>query len=252
MKESEKKQPSQEEVNKTVSETEMQKKIAQLEKTILELQKASYPGSTGISPEQLQKILETVTHRKEKELDFEAGIDSESIPIEDYDEKGVTFFAPGAGYVTSGDKRNGINIKIPYGKKSIFFEHYNSKTFKQGKYNTIAHVSKYTSHSKKEIEWLRNHSKFNVYFYPSPDGMLNTEVSKSMRIADIMNWLKDLDHPALIARCKENSVEPNEDPAIMRSNLAFKMYQKELINSEETAKRKISETEKEKLLSSKE
>jgi len=231
--------------NEVNREEEILKQLKQAQDEIAALKKNQIsPSSNGISADQLERILSVVTAKKEEELDLHAGIVAEKIPLEDIDPHGVVFYAPLAGYVISGDTKNGIPIKLPWGKKSIFFEHMHTKIIKTGKYDEVAPLSKYHSSSKKEIEWLRNHSMCNVLFYESSPSMKVREASTAARLADILAGIKDLDLHEIVKRCHAEGVGVNDSIEDMRVGLAYKTLEKELSKDKELAKTRLENTEK--------
>lgn len=198
----------------------------------------------GISAEQLKEILQVVTQKKEEELDLSQGVVAEKIPKEDFNPEGVRFYAPLAGYVISGDKRNGHSVKLPWGKKSIFFEHLHTRKIQSGKYQEVSPLSMYISHSKKEIEWLREHSYCGIIFYEGSQEIKNREALKSARLADIMVYLKNLELPQLTKKCHESGVGISDDVAVMRTNLAFKLFTDEKDKEELFTKSSLEEADK--------
>ena len=74
----------------------------------------------------------------------------------DYDEKGVSFFYYGFMTVLASDRRMNQQVLAPY--DPIVFEHLAGISRQEGKEQNILYISGYTSHSKKEIQWIRDHT----------------------------------------------------------------------------------------------
>jgi len=205
------------------------KVIAELQNQVKSLQGNSIPQpavTPGLSAEQFAQILKAV---KEKgDVDFDEGLEEQEIPIEDFDEVGVVFYTPCVGRILVDDKRKGRRVKLPYNKKFIFFEYEATRRMQQGKYEAIAPFSKYRSHSKKEIEWLRNHTDYRITFYESSTEAANADILMMKKLTRIMTTLVNYTLPDIIKRCKEYNVMPSDDPQIMRHHLAIAMAKKEL------------------------
>lgn len=237
--------------NESSAELERLKKENEaLKKAAAEKQQSANQNQipAGITAEQLTEILKVFTQKKDEEADLQAGVVAEKVPLEDIDQDGVVFYAPLSGYVISGDSRNGMAIKLPWGKKSIFFEHMHTKIIKTGKYDEVAPLSKYHSHSKREIEWLRNHSKFGVLFYESSPTMKIHEASKAARLADILAGIKELDLNEIVKRCNAEGVGINENIEDMKTGLAFKIFERELAHEKNNAKNRLEDSQKQALL----
>jgi len=238
------------EKNEKVEEQNLFAEMKRLKEELEELKKrelAQEKLPAGITGEQLQKILEVVTINQ-KDIDYSQGVQEEAIPVEDYVKEGVAFFAPFSGYVISGDIRKGVPVKLPFNKKSIFFEWATSRRIQQGKYDGISHISMYRSHSKKEIEWLREHSFYGSYFYETSKSMANLDAQKASRVAEIMSYLKSMDLNDLYKRADEYGIQKSEDVASLRGNIAMKMWEAEDKQNIEAARTKIAMVDKETLL----
>lgn len=236
----------EEEILKQLKLAQDQLKANQTE--IAALKNNQQQGQSGITAEQLAQILSVVTKKQEEELDLSAGVVAEKIPVEDIDDKGVTFYAPLSGYVISGDTRQGISVKLPWGKKNIFFEHLHTRKIKTDKGEEVAPLSRYHSHSKKEIEWLRGHSFFNIIFHESSSTMKNLEEARAARLADILIGIKGLSLHEIVKRCHAEGLGVNDNIEDMRSHLAYKMFEREVSLDQDVLKTKAENVEKQKQL----
>lgn len=81
---------------------------------------------------------------------------SKVLDPEDYDEKGVSFYYYGSMTVLSSDRRMNQQVLAPF--DAIVFEHLAGISRQEGKEQNILYISGYTSHSKKEIQWIREHT----------------------------------------------------------------------------------------------
>lgn len=186
--------------------------------------------------------------QRQDEIDFDEGISEDQIPVDDYVEEGVRFCAPFVGYVISDDRRKGMIVKLPYNKKSIFFEHAATRITQTGKYNNTHPFSVYVSKSKKEIEWLRSHSLYNITFYETSTEAVNADAAKAARLSVIMNSIKDYELPDLMSVAKQYGVPITEDASIMKHNLAFVILEKEMNAEIEQQRKRHEENAKHSLL----
>lgn len=226
--------------------------VAEQNKKIEALIKAneakSFPTTQGMSSDDIAKIVAAAVNTRDRDMDYQLGIKEEDIPIDDFDKDGVRFCAPFVGYVVVDDIRQGHRVLLPYNKRSIFFEYSATRRMQQGKYQAIAPYSVYVSHSKKEIEWLKNHSHYGIFFYESATKAVGADIQRMQKLSRIMTVLQQYDHIDLIKRCREYNVEIGEDAPAMRANLAYEMVKRE-VDSEQSASEKLAaETHKQALL----
>lgn len=225
--------------------------VKSMQGEITALKKQQLNPKAGIQPEDLVKIMAqfSAESRKATEKDYRNGIQEEDIPLEDIDEKGITFCAPFLGYAITDDRRKGFRVLLPYNKEVIFFGYQGeTRRFSTGKEEVLSVFSTYTSKSKKEQEWLRNHTFFNTMFYESTEGAKNFDIIKAQKLSRIMTAVSHFELPALIARCKEYGIPINKDKDIMRPMLAMKMAEIELQSEQNSTQRRLVELEQEKEL----
>lgn len=224
--------------------------VFSLQKELKEIKQTQAVTQSGIDPVMMAKIIAefSVHSKKTEDLDYSEGISSADIPVDDYDEEGITFCAPFSGYAISDDRRKGHVIRLPYNKKFIFFNYEGERIFQQGKHAQKLVFSVYRSQSKEEIKWLREHTFFNTMFYESTKGMANFDVQRAQKLARIMTMLTNFELPSIISRCKEYNVPINQDIAVMRSMLAMEMSKRELESEQSHTQRRLAEIEKEKKL----
>lgn len=202
------------------------------------------------SPASMVKVLAEYTAAldKEKNIDFRAGIRAEDIPKDDYDENGVTFCAPFTGYAIADDRRQGHHVLLPYNKEYIFFEFQGKSERQVGKHIQLMNFSTYRSQSKKEIQWLREHTFFNTMFYESTRGVANFDVQRAMKLSRIMTTVTNFEMPQVMARAKEYGIAVDQDLYVMKTMLAMKMADRELESELTSRERRLAELEKEKML----
>lgn len=224
---------TEEEKGKSNSNRSLEDLVLALQKQVAELQQKnngqSLPaGFAGMSAEQFQKFMDAVTETKKKDLDYEEGIDEAQIPPEDFDEDGVRFCVPSTGYAMSCDRRKGKIVKLPWNKKVIFFEHEGTRKINQGKFHEVAPISSYRSHSKKEIEWIRQHSMYGVLIYENSNNVINANMVRIQKLSRVISVLKNYDYLDLMKRCKEYGVKQCDDVNELRFLIAQAMVDREM------------------------
>lgn len=235
------------EQNKNLTDAELRKMVEGLTKQVQKLESEKVNAAPVFNADDIAKLIKA-SKDSEKGIDYAAGIQEEQIDIDDWDEKGIRFCAPFVGYCIVDDVRKGQRVKLPYNKEKIFFDYGATRRMTQGKYEGVSVYSVYTSQSKKEIAWLRNHRYYNIYFYESTTQAMNTDTMKAQRIGRIMAVLSNYEMDALLKRCKEYSVPMGEDAAVMRSHLAMKMMEREIAEEIESTKKQLSDAYKAQLL----
>jgi hypothetical protein len=224
--------------------------VRDLQKEIKTLKEERSTNTAGIDPSLMAEIFAkaNVAAEKQRTLDFSKGIKEEEIPADDYLKEGVVFCAPFTMYAIADDRRKGHVVRLPYNKESIFFKYQGTRKNVSGKQTSLASFSTYTSYSKKEAEWLRNHTMFNVMFYESSNQAISVDVVRAQKLARIMTSLAAFEMPSILSRCKENDVPIGTDIGVMKAALAQKMLEREMASERTSIQNRLAEIEKEKAL----
>jgi hypothetical protein len=236
--------PGEKEQKNNIANDELLSTIAKLQNDLKELKES---GKVQQGPMNIDDIIKLAQALKgdNKTLDYESGIQQEEIPMDDFDPLGTTFCAPSAGYVITDDRRNGHIVKLPYNKNNIFFEYQGTRKQHQGKYQITASFCAYTSHSKKETEWLRKHSMYNILFYENSNAAASMDINKAQKLSRVMNSLRDFELPSLVKRAKEYNIPVSDDIYSMRVNIALKMVEKEIEDERSITAGRVETTLKE-------
>jgi len=203
--------------------------------------------SQSLNPKMLESILEKFAQansgRSMKDDDAEI-----QPPLSDYDEVGVRFCAPKIGYFIIDDKRKGRVERLPFNKKGVFFEHAATRIMQVGKYQATAPISVYRSHSKAEIAWIREHSRYGTEIYESSTEAAHADAVRMARLANIMQAIQNYELPDLMKVAKENNVAISEDSNALRTNIAFAILDRELAAENMQTKKTLEETYKHSVL----
>lgn len=205
---------------------DLQDKTAQLE---AQLQKPAVQQSTNGGD--IKALAEAIAslNKKVDDIDYKKGIDESQIPADDIlpREKWVTFCVPKAGYPLTCDQRNGYIVKLPYGKELIWFEFIHMNKALLGKHTVTTPIATYVCRSKKECDWIRNHSLFGTLIFESTKAAMNTDAEKAMRLATVVGMLKSKELPEIVADSRQFNLPFIENVDQMRTNLAMAMVDRE-------------------------
>jgi len=244
-------QPVAEEVKKPLSTEEMfaefMKQQAENTKTINDLrsQLETAQKDKGSSAQDIAAALREVVSIPSNETQGNNVFDEN-----DWDEKGVDFFSYRVMTVLASDRRNGYETMPPNGP--IIFEYKVGITKKEGKETNIINICGFTSHSKKEIEWIKNHTEFKAGIISEKfnKDITHNQVMKATRAAKHVNHISVLPINVVIQRCKENSIPLLEDLEMMRGMLADHLVNKEIDEETNRAQKIFQENSRESLLES--
>jgi len=216
-----------------ISQDKLYEMVLGLQKELKETREAKSPQAAW-NPEDVAKLVaETIKatgqNKDSIDVNYERGIDESQIPPDDYlgVKGGITFFAPCGGYVICDDLRKGQRVLLPYGKKVIFFENPAVTKIQKGKYEELLVISKYTSFSKKEVEWLRKHRHFGFKFHESIGQTINADVVRMQKLSRIMGNVQNYDVQDLLKHATSYGVPVSEDYDAVRHGLATALLQKE-------------------------
>ena len=150
---------------------------------------------------------------------------------DDWDKKGVTFYYYGFMTVLSSDRRMNQEVMAPLG--TIIFENLAGLSRQEGKEESILYLSGYTSHSKKEIEWIRNHTWYiNGLITEKGDTTLSKKaVARSQRAAKYLGAIQGYAPSRVFQQCAEFKIDitgMETDPTACRAALVDYYVDKEV------------------------
>jgi len=144
--------------------------------------------------------------------------------IDDYVEEPVIFFGFTCGLGIWGDKVMGKETLPPNGPIQ-FKLIVRSKRFTHKGVQVVS-VSHFASHSKREIEYLRNHSKFGIQFFENKEDVKSMDYNLATKLAESSNIVNSLSDIQMIARCKSEGINISNDPKLMRMELTKRLADK--------------------------
>ena len=222
-----------------------QDKISELEAKI---QAQSTPSGKGFEAKDILTLAEAITSKTKKDIDYNDAIDESQIPKDDYldREHWVRFCVPKAGYIITDDVRDGMIVKLPFGKKEIFFEYLTLNRTEVGKNTATIPIATYTSKSKAEIEWLRKHKFYDTLIFESSSEAANTNAEKALRLGKIMDIIKTWDYPNVVQSAKDYKITMNvEKPDELRKSLAIAMVEKQFEDEKMAGQKRAQDAWKE-------
>lgn len=241
--------------NETVK-TDFEKLAESLQAQILELKKnqAQAPAvvnAGGLSGEQFQTLLkETLKAAKnEKDSGFDVAIDYDQIDQDDYLDEAVKFTAPQVFKVIVEDIKQNRRIRLPNNKKSIEFKHVGMMIVKDENGRMRQNnISRYFSHSKKEVAFLRAHWEYGINFYESDKEAMNADGIKLVKMARIFQGLHSMESTKIFGIAKEYGLPFNDDIQVTKKKLAEKMCEREMDFERGFTEKTVAESEKHKIL----
>jgi len=230
-------------IKEGVSNAEMlQKMQAQID----ELTKQKNSAPTGGS-ETAEVLRELVTQLKEKPDSEKYGGEDTYTRPEDIDpsdvlsdEEAVTFFSHQVAYIIADDKRNGHNVRTPFGRP-IRFVYQSTRTVKHGNEYKLHNISTYTSYSKKEVAWIKEHKFYGTIFFSNHTDALSTDARRASKLARIIVTLQRYDTHKIIKMAKDLGIPGAEDINQLRISIANGQVDREMKAEEESNKIRVKE-----------
>ena len=196
-------------------------------------QSVSDDTKDGLMLQILQQIADTQTQNIQGQKDLISlqkkrqfgirSIDQSEIDPTDILSKPLVFFAWGFSTVVSDDFVNGTTIQPPYGR-AISFRHLYRMRTQNGKFSSYCYAMIY---SKKQAEFLRKHSDFNVRLFESLSDAQSVENEyMTLIIAANDNIKRMSQHEVLSAAKANNVVIDSMDMSAIKSKLLDAMVKK--------------------------
>tara|TARA_R110000824_G_scaffold326704_4_gene513647 strand:+ start:307 stop:1149 length:843 start_codon:yes stop_codon:yes gene_type:complete len=187
--------------------------------------------ATPESDNYLKKILETMvdTNYTGGAREMMGPVSLENIDQDDFLETPATFFSYSFTFTVFGDKRFGRDVKTPY-SKPIRFEH-TFRTTKKGtsRYDkTTLSLCTAKIYSKKEVEWIRNHTLYGIKFYENIGEVQDIDVQLANKMVAVNNMLNSMTQHEVIARAKLEGITISNNLDQTRKALTVKMAHGEL------------------------
>lgn len=210
--------------------------------TIIALNKRLDESTKGTSKDDLLSVVKELMGTKNV-------VDSSKVlDPADWDEIGVSFFYYGLMTVLASDRRKNQEVLPPRGM--IVFEHLAGISRESGKDTNILYVAGYTSHSKEEIKWIREHT---WYVNGLIGERLNTnttkkQVMRAQRAAQYLGSINSYSPSRVMQECKNNKIDMSgieTDLQACKAALVEYFVDKEIAAEIQRSERIVSEQSKE-------
>lgn len=247
---------TEKEEKKTYTDEEVKELLAKAREEASKTSVEAESTSTSSDMEKFAKIIAETLNQKNEKTDSEkysedGYVDTEHIDPSDELEKPIQFFSHSVGYVIVDDKKNGFRTINPYRKKAIEFKYKYSKRKGHGTEQTMEHFSTYLCHSKKEAEWLRNHSYFGIKFFDNLSEAMEVGDRQSMLFAQYFNNIQNMDVSVVRTESRRRNLPTYEDISKQRVSLATAMAKERMDGEEDANRRRTIDAVKEKYAESK-
>jgi len=189
----------------------------------------STPANSDANGELLKEL---VNQLRDKPDDEKYGGESKYVNLADIDEgdrlkDGVTFFSHKVSYVVVDDKRNGHPVQTPY-KNILKFDYQSTKKVGSGKETRLHNLSAYTSFSKKEVAWLKEHTSFGSIFFLSHKEAMTVDNVRANKLARKMTVLSRMETSRVIKIATDLGINQMEDLHALRVVIANKQVDDEM------------------------
>lgn len=169
-------------------------------------------------------------------------VESVRIDKDDVMDGFAIFFAKSVSFALYDDQRNGFTIKTPYGRAFKF------KTLQRVVDKASTRTPVYMSlsavviKSKKEAQWLREHTLFGIKFFERKDD--GKEISEDLADKIVKAWqiVSQMDDHTVLQRCIGEGMDVDTpEQSKLRKKLAFKIAQNLSRDEERLRKRPVDD-----------
>jgi hypothetical protein len=229
---------------------EQQKEIAKLQSQLSDLIKLKTQptgASNGSldSADAITQVINAINKKSDQDKYGDTGqnyIAQDDMDPEDRLEEGVSFYCHSGGYLIVDDKKDGRYVATPFRNVLMFTVFKTTKTG-TGRDTTTNTVSRYVSHSKKEVEWLRASSFYGWKIFDDIKIATSAHAKLAEAISRNLTAAKSMTTGTLITECKALGISQSTDLANMRLLYATEraegekkvQEQKSLLNSRNAA-----------------
>ncbi len=221
--------------------------VAELRKEIDTLREKQASGQPvdGSQEELLKQLVDGLKGKTdvEKYGDGTDYVDEKDLDPDDLldDKNAVTFFAHKVGYVVVDDLRNGHPLRTPFGRP-IIFKYQATRRRQVGKEVELFNFAVYTSLSKKEVKWLKEHTFFGILFFSENDAELSIDARKAAKLAKFMVSLSTMGQYELAKMARDHELPMMKGVNDMRVALANKFAEAEMKQEREVNTLRLKES----------
>ena len=193
------------------------------------------------------KLAEKIGSDNEQPYDKFRATSKVDVAMDDLLETPVIFWAAGSEYIIGGDKRGNMQIAGPYG--AIHFKQYASHIRNHGgNEKSIFHVSRHICSSKKELEFLRSHTRYGIRFHEKISDAEKVDVRLAVSMTKHHSALAGMETYRIVELLKEKGLGFTDNVEEARLMLAKVYAEEEMKRWEESEKVTLRENVKEQML----
>jgi len=179
--------------------------------------------STAKSANVPEALRSRITAIKENEID-----------MDDYMPDAKTFFSYRAYYAIYGDKKFGRETETPYGTPIRFIFRSAKKMHDDSKFaqSTLC-LCVATIHSKKEYDYLKNHSQYGWEFHEEIAGVANIDVTLANKYGEVNSMVSSWSQHQVLKRAEVEGIEITTNIEDIKNKLIHKLANQELARIKE-------------------
>lgn len=183
------------------------------------------PEIMGFIQDQMAKFIAAQGPRVPGDRPIKEIYQEAELPVDDYLKDPVIFFAFSKYYAIWGDKRKGQQVSTPYERKIEFDTVYRfTRAGKTERGIEIVTISQAVVRSKKEVEFLENHTLYGIKFFKNMKDAQSVDVTLSEKMAEAQGMIGGMDDMKVINRAQNEGVNiENPDVSKIRQQLIQKL-----------------------------
>lgn len=161
----------------------------------------------------------------------------------DFSEKPFTFFYHGSTTMIPDDVKKGKVVSTPYKRGLVFRNAYRHlvPTTSGFQRNKVVSMATFTTHSKKEADFIRNHTLFGVKYFENMRTTMNIEKQLNDLISIRMTTLGSKPTPEIMAMATGAGITVDTmDIDVIRKELAIKLGTSDYENQKQGAKLEVA------------
>ncbi len=198
-------------------------------KDIIKDEIARATQTNNMSTQAMTELVDAIKGDNKGNMYAQRAVSSEYIDMGDFLDSPVTFFSYKFIYTIYDDFKYGTAVKTPYGRPIKFHPSYRYK--KSGvsiRDIKIVTVSMAQVHSKKEIEWLQAHSKFNIAFFESSKQAESIDDQFADKLAEVSSAVNSMHQAGIVKRAQAEGLPITEDLEALKRTLIMHLAEKKM------------------------
>lgn len=215
---------------------EQQLEIAKLQEQLGDLIKLQTTSPAGASntdlgnADAMATVIKAINAKSDEEkygIEGTGYVTEDDMDPEDRLEIGEHFYCHAGGYLIVDDLRNGRPVATPF-RNALMFTPFKTTKTGSGKDMVKEVVSRYTSHSKKEVAWLKDSSFYGWKIFDDLQSATTAHGKLAHAINRNLTSAKTMTTGTLVAECKTLGISQNTDLNSMRLLYATAKAQAEI------------------------